>query len=97
MTTSSQKKEDSRIEFRVSKEEKELFEYASSLKGYRSFSEFARMAIQKEARAIVDEEKSILVSKRDQEVFFNALMGNEDGPNQALISAIKFHDDMMET
>ena len=67
---------------------------ASSLKGFKSFSEFARLVIQKEVKSIVEEEKSILISKRDQEIFFNALMGNEEKPNDTLISAIKFHQEL---
>lgn len=85
-------KEDSRIEFRVSKEDKAFFEYASHLKGFKSFSEFARLAIQKEAQAIVENESIILASKRDKEIFFQALMGKESKPNKALLSAIKLHD-----
>ncbi len=88
------KKEDSRVEFRVSKEDKELFDYACSLKGFKSFSEFARLAIQKEVKAIMDREKSILISERDKEIFFNALMGEEEKPNEALLSAIKFHHEI---
>ena len=97
MPTSISKKESERIEFRVSKEEKKLFEYARSLKGFTSFSDFARRAIRKEAMAILEAEKSILISKRDKEIFFNALMGTEEKPNDALISAIKFHDEIVST
>lgn len=95
MKTATQKKESNRIELRVSQEDKELFEYASTLRGFKSFSEFARLAIYKEAKAIIDEEKSILISKRDQEVFFDALMGKEEKPNDALIAAIKFHNELV--
>ncbi|MBK6546949.1 MAG: DUF1778 domain-containing protein [Saprospiraceae bacterium] len=63
------KKEDSRGEFRVSKEDKELFDYACSLRGFKSFSEFARLVIHKEVKAIVEEEKRILITKRDKEIF----------------------------
>lgn len=45
----------------------------------------------KEAKAIVDSEHSILISKKDKEIFFYALMGKEEAPNEALISAFKFH------
>ena len=95
MASLTSKRENERIEFRVSKEDREFFEYASRLRGFKSFSEFVRLAIHKEAKAIVEEEKSILISKRDKEIFFNALMGVEEKPNDALISAIKFHDEMI--
>ena len=92
MDTSLKKKGDSRIEIRVSNEDKELFEYASKLRGFKSFSEFLRVILTKESKAIIAEEKRILASKRDKQIFFNALMGKEQKPNQDLISAIKFHD-----
>lgn len=89
-----QKKESERIEFRVSKEDKNLFEYASEIGGFKSLSEFVRRAIVKEAKAIVEEEKRILGSQRDKDIFFGALMGNEEMPNESLISALKYHSEM---
>ena len=96
MSVLSNKKESERIEFRVSSEEKSLFNYATALSGYRSLSEFIRRAILKEANALMAEEKRILVSKRDRETFFAALMGVEEKPNEALISALKYHSDLTE-
>ncbi len=96
MAIKERKKEDSRVEFRVSKADKELFDYACSIRGYKSFSEFARVSISKEARAIVEEERRILASERDKEIFFNALMGKEVKPNDALISALKYHNEILE-
>lgn len=92
MDTTLKKKDYKRIEIRVSNEEKELFEYASSLRGFKSFSEFLRVILTKESKAIIAEENQILASKRDREIFFNALMEKEVKPNQALISAIEFHE-----
>ncbi|MDQ3015772.1 MAG: DUF1778 domain-containing protein [Bacteroidota bacterium] len=90
------KKNTTRIELRVTKEDKELFEHASALRGFNSFSEFARLAIYKEAKAIVEEESSILVSLRDKEIFFGALMGVEEPPNEALRSAIAYHKKLVD-
>lgn len=97
MATTLKKKGDSRIEIRVSNQDKELFEYASSLRGFKSFSEFLRVVLTKESKAIIAEEKKILRSKRDKEIFFNALMGSEEQPNQSLISAIKDHNQISKT
>jgi len=94
MSTVIQKKESERIEFRVSKEDKSLFEYASEIAGFKSLSEFVRRAIVKEAKAIVVAEKRILASQRDKDIFFGALMGNEEKPNESLISALKYHSEM---
>lgn len=96
MDATIRKKGDSRIEIRVSNEDKELFEYASSLRGFKSFSEFLRVILTRESKAIVAEENKILATKRDKEIFFNALMGKEEQPNQSLISAIKYHNQFSE-
>lgn len=88
MDTSSRKTDNTRIEFRVSKQDKKLFENASAIRGYKSFSEFARVTIAREARAIVEEENKVLASQRDRKIFFDALMGKEEKPNEALVSAI---------
>lgn len=45
----------SRIEIRVSTGEKELFEYASHLKGFKSFSEYLRVTLTRESKAIIAE------------------------------------------
>ena len=52
MGLSVSKKGESRVEFRVSNEDKELLEYAKQLKGFKTFSEFARFIITREAKAI---------------------------------------------
>ena len=73
MGLSVSKKGESRVEFRVSNEDKELFEYAKQLKGFKTFSEFARFIITREAKAIVAEENKILASKRDKELFLSLI------------------------
>lgn len=88
-------KGESRIEFRVSNEDKELFEYAKELSGFKTFSEFARFVLTKESKAIVKEENVILASKRDKELFFDALMGEEHKPNESLLAAIKYHEELI--
>jgi len=97
MDTTTSKKGENRVEFRISNEDKELFEYAKQLKGFKTFSEFARFVLTKEAKAIVREENKILASKRDKEIFFNALMGEEHRPNTSLLEAIKYHDELIHS
>lgn len=96
MSLTINKKGENRIEFRINNEDKELFEYAKQLSGFKSFSEFARFVITREAKALVKEENTILATKRDKEIFFNALMGEENQPNDALLAAIKFHDKLIK-
>lgn len=81
--------ESARIEIRVSKKDKELFESASAIRGFKSFSEFARVTITKEAHAILAENNKIISTQRDKDIFFAALMGKEEKPNKALLSAIE--------
>lgn len=95
MDAISKNKGESRIEFRVSTEDKELFDSAKKLMGYTSLSEFVRHILKKESKAIVQEQSRILASQRDQEIFFNALMGKEEPPNNALLDAIKYHHDLV--
>jgi len=95
MDSTISKKGESRVEFRVSLEDKELFEYAKQLSGFKTFSEFARFIITREAKAIVKEETKILASKRDKEIFFNALMGKENKPNESLLAAIQYHYELI--
>ena len=94
MSTLVQKKESERIEFRVSKEDKTLFEDATEILGFGSMSEFLRRTILREAKAVVEEKKRMLASQRDKEIFFAALMGDEEKPNEALVSALRYHSEM---
>lgn len=82
------KVEMSRFDARLPKEQKELFEYAASLGGYRSLTDFVIQTLQSRASEIVEEHNQILASKKDQEVFFNALQ-NPPEPNEALKEALK--------
>lgn len=77
----------SRFDTRLSKEQKEFFEYAASLGGFRTLTEFVIFSLQKEAENIVEKHNQILASKRDQEVFFNAML-NPPEPNEKLKKAL---------
>ena len=76
-----------RFDARLTKEQKELFEHAAEITGSRSLTEFVISAAQKEADLVIEKNQLRLVaSKRDQEIFFNALM-NAAKPNAALKKA----------
>ena len=83
MKTSTQ----SRFDTRLSKEQKEFFEYAAQLGGFRTLTEFVIHSTQKHAAQIIEKHQSILQSKKDQAVFFDALM-NPPKPNTNLKKAI---------
>jgi uncharacterized protein (DUF1778 family) len=75
-----------RFDAKIPKLQKELFEYAASLGGFRTLTDFILNAAQEKATAIVREHDTIIASEKDQELFFNALM-NPKGPNQKLRDA----------
>lgn len=87
--------EKARFDSRLPKEQKEFFEYAASLGGFRTLTEFVISAAQKQAKKIVEEHNKILASKRDQEIFFKALM-NPEKPNKKLKNAMTKYKDTFD-
>ena len=83
-----------RFDARLTKEQKEFFEYASKLGGFRSLTEFILKAVQAKAEEIVEEHNKILASKRDQEIFFDLVFKGE-APNDALKSALKAYNSQL--
>lgn len=83
MATKELNKKDARFDTRLSKEQKELFEKAARIGGYRSLTEFVVAAVNQKAKEIIAEKEEILSSQRDREIFFDALM-NPPAPNDAL-------------
>lgn len=79
---------EARFDTRLPKHQKEFFERAAVLGGYRTLTEFVIYSVQDKAKAIIDEHNKILASEKDREIFFNALLG-ESEPNEALTTAAK--------
>lgn len=77
-----------RFDTRLPKEQKEFFEYAANLGGYRTLTEFVITSVQSKADEIVEKHRSIISSKRDQDVFFEAIM-NPPAPGKRLSSAAR--------
>lgn len=75
-----------RFDTRLTKEQKEFFEYASKLGGFRSLTEFILRAVQTKAEEIVEEHNKIIASKKDREIFFD-LVFKDIAPNRELQSA----------
>lgn len=83
-----------RFDTRLPLEQKQLFEKASMLGGYRNLTDFIIAVAQKEANKIIEKNDMILASKRDKEIFFNALL-NPAEPNKNLISANKDYNTLL--
>jgi uncharacterized protein (DUF1778 family) len=75
-----------RFDAKIPKVQKELFEYAASLGGFRTLTDFIINAVQEKATVIIQQHNTILASEKDREIFFDALM-NPPGPNQKLRDA----------
>jgi len=91
MSTIEPNKEKTRFDTRLSKEQKQFFERAAILGGYRSLTDFVVLTVQEKAKKIIMERELILASQKDSEIFFDALM-NADLPNADLVSAAEqFH------
>lgn len=88
MKTKENKKENARFDTRLSIEQKQFFERAAVLGGYRSLTDFVLSTVQEKAKHIVEEREQVIASQKDSEVFFNAVM-NAEKPNKDLTDAVK--------
>lgn len=79
-------KSKARFDTRLPKEQKEFFEYAATIGGFRTLTEFVVHSVQKQAEQIVEEHDKIIASKRDKEIFFDAMM-NPPKPHRNLRKA----------
>ncbi len=83
--------EKSRFDTRLTKEQKEFFEYAASLGGFRSLTEFVIFSVQQQANNIIEKRNSILASKKDQEIFFKAIIKPQEPNNKLKQAALRFN------
>ena len=81
-------KEKSRFDARLPKEQKEFFEKAAYLGGYRNLTDFVILTVQEKAKEIIKEKELIIASERDSEVFFNAIT-NPIKPSKSLKKALE--------
>ena len=72
-----------RIDVRVSKEQKELFRYASELRGFKSLSEFVIHCVFEESSKIIKDNNLIVSTLEDKERFVEAIL-NPPSPNANL-------------
>lgn len=66
-------KEYARFDARLSKEQKQFFEKAASLGGFRSLTDFVIMTVQEKAKEIIQEKEQIIASEKDGQIFFDAI------------------------
>ncbi|TBH76517.1 type II toxin-antitoxin system TacA family antitoxin [Aquirufa nivalisilvae] len=81
-------KEQSRFDARLPKEQKQLFEKAATLGGYRNLSDFVFQSAQEKAQEIIQQQELILASEKDAQLFFDAIT-HANKPKESLKKALK--------
>lgn len=78
--------EKTRFDTKLTKIQKELFEQAAQLGGYRTLTDFVISTAQEKAKAIVEQHQVLLASEKDKAIFFDAIM-NPPAPGKRLLQA----------
>lgn len=81
-------KEHARFDARLSKEQKQFFEKAAYLGGFRSLTDFVILTVQEKAKEIVKEKEQIIASERDSQIFFDAVTKPKK-PSETLKNALE--------
>lgn len=79
--------EKTRFDTRLSRKQKELFERAARLGGYKTLSEFILSSAQRQADDILERHRQILADEEDRKIFFKALL-HPPKPNSRLKKAM---------
>lgn len=80
-------KEQTRFDARLSKEQKQLFEKAAYLGGYRSLTDFVMLTVQEKAKEIIKAKEQIIASEIDSRIFFDAVTQSSK-PSKTLQDAL---------
>jgi uncharacterized protein (DUF1778 family) len=80
--------EQARFDARLSKEQKQFFEKAAYLGGFRSLTDFVILTVQEKAKEIIKEKEQIIASERDSQLFFEAIT-NPKKPSETLKKALE--------
>ena len=80
-------KEQARFDARLPKEQKQFFERAAYLGGYRNLTDFVILTVQEKAKEIIKEKEQIIASERDSQIFFDAITKSKK-PSETLKKAM---------
>lgn len=84
---SSTTEKQARFNARLPEEQKLLFERASIIGGYRNLTDFILQVAQKRAEEIIEEREEVIASKKDAEIFYDAVTNYRE-PSQTLKNAL---------
>lgn len=76
-----------RFDARLPKEQKQFFEKAAYLGGFRNLTDFIILTVQEKAKEIMKEKEQIIASERDSQIFFDAII-NPKSPSKTLKNAL---------
>lgn len=79
--------EQARFDARLPKEQKQFFEKAAYLGGYRNLTDFVIRVVQEKAKEIIKEKEQVIASERDSQIFFEAIT-NPKKPSETLKNAL---------
>ncbi len=88
---SSRIAEQSRFDARLPKEQKQFFEKAAYLGGYRNLTDFIVRVVQEKAKEIIKAKEQIIASERDSQIFFD-MITNPQKPSETLKNALADYD-----
>lgn len=87
--------EQARFDARLPKEQKQFFEKAAYLGGYRNLTDFIFRTAQEKAKEIIKEKEQIIASERDSRIFFDAVT-NSKPPSETLKKAFDDYNDFVK-
>jgi uncharacterized protein (DUF1778 family) len=83
-------KELARFDTKIPKAQKQFFERAASIGGYRTLTDFIISSAQEKAKTIIDQQSNFLASESDRKIFFDAIMKAEEPGMQLLEAAERY-------
>ena len=86
--------EHARFDARLPKKQKQFFERAAYLGGYRNLTDFIFRTAQEKAKEIIEEKEQIIASERDGQIFFDAIT-NSKAPSETLKKAFDNYTDFV--
>lgn len=95
MATKESKIKDARFDARLSQAQKDFFEKAARIGGFRNLTDFVIMAVQEKAKEIISDNERIIATQRDRNIFFDAVM-NPQEPNEELLKAVEEYNSLSE-
>lgn len=82
-----------RLEARVSKEQKELFQQAADIQG-RTLTDFVTSSVAEAAKRAIQEHEMMTLSVRDREVFVEALLSPPEPSDKLRAAASRYKQNM---